>query len=140
MKHFDNIGRKEIIIVMLFAYYFIGRLLSNYYQFYYMASDVFFSLEAIIFAIYCWTDVKKFKLFYKACYAGILALFFINLFSSVNRCSIKYHNSTKTAIEIDRIIEKNYLNYITELSKPFIIFGVVIAVIYLFKLKSPKDE
>lgn len=126
--------------MLLLGYYFLGRVLSNYELFYYQASEVLYSLEALFFAFYCWTDVNKFKWFYKACYAGILSLFFINFFSAINICSLKFHNSEKTAVEIDEILATNYINYITELSKPFLIFGIVVGVIYFTKIKNNKDE
>lgn len=140
MKYFDNIGRKEVIVMLLLGYYLFGRLLSNYELFYYQASEVLYSLEALFFAFYIYPDAKKFKSVPKLCYAIITSLFVLNLLTSVRICSLKYYNSDKSASEIDEILAKDYSNYITEYTQPFIIFAIVILIILVLKLKPSPDE
>ena len=140
MKYFDNIQRKEIIVIILLFYYFTGRILSNYELFYYNVSEVLYSLEALFFALYVYPDAKKFKTIPKICYGIIVSLFFLDLMTSFRVCSIKYYNSDKTALEIDTIIANDYSNYITQYTHPFIIFAVIIIFISAYKTKLIKND
>ena len=140
MKYFDNIQRKEVIIMLLLFYYVIGRWLSNYELFYYRASEILYSLEALFFAFYVYSDVKKFKLVPKICYGIVVYLFFANLVSAVRICSLKYSNTDKSASEIDVILANDYSNYITQYTQPFIIFAIIILFILVAKLKRPQDD
>lgn len=140
MKYFDNIQRKEVIIMLLLFYYVIGRWMSNYELFYYRSSEILYSLEALFFAFYVYSDVKKFKLVPKVCYGIVVSLFFANLVSAVRICSIKYSNTDKSASEIDVILANDYSNYITQYTQPFIIFAVIILFILVAKLKRPRND
>jgi len=140
MKQFDNIPRKELIIALLPVFYILGWTLSFQELFYYRVSEVLFSLEALFFVLYVYQDVKKFSIYPKICYATILSACILDVFSAFRICSIKFSNPNKTAYDIDVILANDYTNYITQYSKPFIIFTVIILVILVLKFKRPKDE
>ena len=115
-------------------------LSKNFEGFYYRASDVIIALDSLFFIFYSYTDAKKFPKLPKICYAIIASLFFVNLFSSVRICSLKFSHSEKSASEIDVILANDYSNYITQYTQPFIIFAVIILFILVAKLKLPKDD
>lgn len=140
MKYFGNIQKKELIIAFLPIFYILGWTLSFTEIFYYRVSEVLFSLEALFFIFYVYQDVKKFSIYPKICYATILSACVLDTFSALRICSIKFRNPTLKAYEIDVIIANDYANYITQYSRPFIIFTAIIFFILVLKLKRSKDE
>lgn len=140
MNYFDNMKRKQITMISFLIFIMISKILSNYELFYYRASDVIIALDSLFFIIYAFTDAKKWPLYPKLAYGIISSLMFVNLFSAVRICSLKYYNTDKSASEIDVILANDYSNYITQYTQPFIIFAVIILFILVVKLKRNQYE
>ena len=118
-------SRGELILAILFAISGICFLLS-FTDIYWYIYDVLEDSITVLFLVFIYGHIEKFKNIFKFLFISILTLSIVNIMFSFVTDWIKICNRNLPTGEIEAIISQNYHDYALKFSVPFVIFIAVI--------------